>query len=395
MTGKSGSHRAHSIIGASGYSRWSRCPGSVRLQRVAESYGFTGSSSYAQEGTAAHEIAAGCCESDDDTWAWIGETITVEGNSFTVDTEMAEAVQVWVDTVRADAEEYRRETGDDPTILVEVSFDLSDIREDMYGTSDIVMLMPKWGMVRVYDYKHGVGIGVDVVRNGQLMYYAVGALHHLGRQGASFETVELVIVQPRNDHYMGPVRRWRTSYDDLAEWLETELIPAVDRTKDPDAPLVEGDHCRFCPARSFCPRLLELAREALKMGDTVKPLTDTELAEWLEKRQALRHFLNAIDDEGYTRLTKGHQVPGYKLVPKRGNRIWKDGAEAELRKALGDKAFSKPALKSPAQVEKLKGGSDITASFAYKPETGLTMVPATDTRPEVKAQQAADVFKDL
>jgi hypothetical protein len=223
------------------------------------------------------------------------------------------------------------------------------------------------------------------------MYYALGALHHMGRQGQTYEAVELVVVQPRNEHRLGPVRRWRTSVDELTEWMEQELLPAIDRTREPDAPLNPGDHCRFCPAKTFCPALHELAKEALEV-DNVKPLTDSELAEWMERKAALRHFIKAIDDETHHRLTQGNQVPGWKLVPKKANRTWVEGAEAKLRQALGDAVFTKPTLKSPAQVEKIKGGAELAKSLAFKPDSGLTAVKADDSRPGVRAQQAGDVF---
>lgn len=385
--------RAHSIIGASGYDRWSRCPGSVRLQRVAEDYGMSSSSGYAREGTAAHLIAADCIENDRDTWEWVGEHVEVEGDTFVVDDEMAEAVQVWVDTIRKDEREYYEETGELPIIHVEITFDLRDIRDEMFGTSDIVMLMPKWGLIRVYDYKHGVGIPVDVVRNGQLMYYAVGALHDLKWVHSNMDAVELIVVQPRNDHYLGPVRRWRTTFDDLMDWMDNELLPAVDRTREPDAPLHYGDHCRFCPAKTFCPALHELAQEALNMGDKVKPLSDEQLGEWLQKRDALRHFLKGLDDEAYHRLTHGNKVPGYKLVPKQSKRVWTDGAEKEIKAQFGKQGFN-IAPKTPAQLEKMKGGEELVKRLAYKPETGLTLAPASDNRPEVQSKKAADVFAD-
>lgn len=393
MTQNSGSHRAHSIIGASGFDRWSRCPGSVRLQRVAEAHGRSTSSAYAREGTAAHEIAADCIENDRDTWEWVAEQIEVEGETFVVDDEMAEAVQVWVGTIRQDAEEYRRDTGQWPTILVEVTFDLSEIREEAFGTSDIVMMMPAWKLLRVYDYKHGVGIPVNVVRNGQLMYYGVGAVHSLGRQGNPYEALELVVVQPRNTNSMGPVRRWRTDYEDLTAWMEDELLPAIDRTREHDAPLEPGDHCRFCPAKTFCPALHELAEEALHMEGEVKPLSDEDLGRWMERKKALQHFLKALDDEAYSRLSNGHKVPGIKLVPKKANRTWMEGAEKTLKAKLGSVVY-KQELKSPAQIEKLDGGKELAKELAYKPEGGLTLASEDDNRPGVKPQKAADVFSD-
>lgn len=392
MTQNSGSHRAHSIIGASGFDRWSRCPGSVGLQRVVEAHGRSTSSPYAREGTAAHEIAADCIENGRDTWEWVAEQIEVEGETFTVDDEMAEAVQEWADTIRQDAAEYRRETGESPTIYVEVTFDLSDIRDEAFGTSDIVMLMPRWKLIRVYDYKHGAGVPVDVVRNGQLLYYAVGAVHSLGSEANIYESAELVIVQPRNFHSMGPVRRWRADFDDLTAWMENELLPAIDRTREHNAPLEPGDHCRFCPAKTFCPALHDLAEEALYMEGEVKPLSDEDLGRWMERKQALQHFIRALDDEAYHRLNNGHKVPGIKLVPKKANRTWTEGAEQKLKAKLGDAVYSQK-LKSPAQVEKLDGGKELAKELAYKPDGGLTLASEGDGRPEVKPQKAADVFE--
>jgi len=384
---------SHSHIGASGFSRWSVCPGSPRLELVAKAHGRSSSSPYAREGTVAHEVAAHCVERGQDAWEWVCSEIEVEGEAITVTAEMALAVQVWIDTIRADADEYEQDTGDRPTLYVEVKFDLSDIREQMFGTSDIVMLLPKWGMIRVYDYKHGVGIPVDVHRNGQLMYYAIGALHQLGRESSPYEAIELVVVQPRNEHRMGPVRRWRTDYDDLIAWMEDDLLPAVDRTRDPDAPLEPGDHCRFCAAKTFCPALHKLAEEAMDV-DSVKPLSDEELAEWMRKRAGLRHFLKALDDETYHRLANGNTVPGHKLVPKRTARTWSDGAQEAIKATLGRQGFRIEPL-SPAQVEKLPGGSELVQKYATKAEGGLTLASDTDGRPSVAVKRAADYFDGI
>ena len=394
--GVSGSSRAHSMIGASGFSRWSKCPGSIRLQHVAERHDVAAvaGSSFASEGTAAHEVAAHCLEQGSDTWEWVGQTIHLkrEQEDWPVTVEMAEAVQVWVDTVRQDKEEYTEATGDQAVTLVEVGFDLSDVREGAFGTSDAVTLFPKWGLVTVYDYKHGVGIGVDAERNGQLMYYAAGALHHLGATAQHIEAVELVVVQPRHAHRYGPVRRWRTTTADLHEWVWTELVPAIDRTREPDAPLVPGDHCQFCPARAFCPALRDLAQEYFEMSDQpVQPMSDEELAAWLDKVKAVRHFLKALDDEGYHRLSQGNRLPGYKLVRRRSNRTWADGAEDALKEVLGDAAY-KRILLSPAEADKNRLTKEVAKKFAYKPENGLTMAPASDSNEGVEVKPPQDAF---
>jgi hypothetical protein len=73
------------------------CPGSVRL-----SAGIPGRSSrYADEGTAAHQLAERCLTNGIMAAAdCIGEVERVRGTDWPVTEEMAEAVQVSLDTVR-------------------------------------------------------------------------------------------------------------------------------------------------------------------------------------------------------------------------------------------------------------------------------------------------------
>ena len=275
---------------------------------------------------------------------------------------------------------------------------MADLREQLYGTADCVMFMPAWGLVRVYDYKHGVGIAVSPVRNGQLSYYGCGALHSLCRDnpevGNLYHNVELIVVQPRNFDAGMPVKRWRTDMEELMAWFHDELLPAYDRTFDDDAPLVPGDHCRFCNARSFCPALHQIAEELMAQGPEPKTLTDAELAEWLQKVKNLRFLIKGIEDEAYHRATKGNTIPGFKLVPKKSNRKWKSGAEKVLLAKLGEQALEKELL-SPAQVEKLRGGKELVQQLAYREETGLTLVSEDDARSGVKPRTAQEAFANV
>ena len=87
--------REHSEIGASGAKRWMNCPGSVRLCRTIPNE----SSAAAEEGTAAHELAETCLKSGQDAVEFIDRTV----HGFTVDEDMAEAVQVYLDYIRVRA----------------------------------------------------------------------------------------------------------------------------------------------------------------------------------------------------------------------------------------------------------------------------------------------------
>ena len=117
-----------------------------------------------------------------------------------------------------------------------------------------------------------------------------------------------------------------------------------------------------------------------------------ELASALDAYETLKILGKALLDEAFTRVSKNQQVPGWKLVDKRSDRAWKENAETAVAKTFGEEAYSKPALLSPAAVDKLPGGKVFTKAWAFKPETGKTIAKATDAREGVKGRNAVDVF---
>ena len=105
------------------------CPGSVRLAAGIECRAST----YAEEGAAAHMLAEICLNDGVDALALIGREL----NGHAVDAEMADAVQVYLDAVRAELE-----PGD--LLLVEQHFSLDRLRPpgEMFGTADAVIYKP-------------------------------------------------------------------------------------------------------------------------------------------------------------------------------------------------------------------------------------------------------------
>jgi hypothetical protein len=67
-----------------------------------------------------------------------------------------------------------------------------------------------------------------------------------------------------------------------------------------------------------------------------------------------------------------------------------------LKAAFGEeKIFSKPELKSPAEIEKLgEDAANTVKGLAYTPQTGLTVALSTDKRPEV-APPKPEAFTDF
>lgn len=363
----------HSKVGASSMYRWANCPGSVReCAKVPAKE----SSVYAAEGTKAHELAAKALHTGLDPIS----ASDADG-----------AVQVYLDHVRSLV------TPSD-TLLIEQGFHLKELHQNLYGTADAVVWKPDEKHLHVIDYKHGAGVMVDVKGNPQLRYYALGALLSSGFPATKVTTT---IVQPRCPHPDGAIRSETFDAFDLVDWA-ADLVDAVKRTEDPNAPLNPGDHCRFCPAAAVCPALHEratsLARSEFSPTAIYEP---AKLKQALDARPIMRAWLTALDEFAYAEAMAG-RLPaevGYKLVEKRANRKWvdEDLAVEALRKGglKDDQIFETPELKSPAQVEKLvgkKGFKPIEADYVTKESSGFTLVPVEDPRQPVRILDAAAEF---
>ncbi len=89
-------------------------------------------------------------------------------------------------------------------------------------------------------------------------------------------------------------------------------------------------------------------------------------------------------------------MPGWKIVHKKANRVWKEGAEAAVVASIGEDAAYTRKFRSPPQVEKLgKVGKALAKEHAYKPETGLTLAPESDRREAVAPRTVQEVFGDI
>ncbi len=383
------SSRAHSKLGASIAHRWMACPGSVRLSAGIEDQ----QSVFAAEGSAAHELAEMCLRKNfADAIDFLGEEIVIGNHTFTVDEEMAEAVQLYVDVIKAD---YRPADGD--ILLIEHRFDLSHIHEGMFGTGDAGIYNCKAKTLRVVDYKHGKGHAVEATGNPQLAYYGLGMIAVPSLVGIQIDAVELVIVQPRAPHRDGPVRRWLTDPVHLLDF-QADLAEAAAKTQEPNAPLVPGDHCKFCPAAGICPALRKVALEDAKaeFADVIaEDLTAEQIAKLLEDADLVECGIRAIRAEAFSRAEGGAKIPGWKLVPKRAVRKWRDEHQTaatlivDLDLATDDIWNRK--LKSPAQVEKLlpKSEREKLADLVSAESSGNTLARETDRRAEARPTRSA------
>ena len=405
---------AHAKLSPSGAARWMRCPGSV----VLEAKYPDSSSVFADEGTAAHWLAATCLEDKTSAADFIGEKIRVGDRAFEVDRNMARFVQDYVD--------YVREEADGGTLLIEQKVPIGHVtgEDGATGTSDAVIV--KGRTVKVIDLKYGMGVRVEAEYNEQASFYALGVVEDLSML-YDFDTIEMHIHMPRLEH----VTVWsitREQLDDFAAGAARAAQDVRDAEADgADAPqfayeyLQAGEkQCKFCRAKVDCPAYVKDISEVLVgevataadfaallsngVENVTKETGDNFLSISMSKVDAVEQWCKAVRAEVERRLTSNQPVEGWKLVAgKRGNRQWSSEAEVEktlkgfrlkldeiyekslISPATADKMFKKQDPKRWAKLEKLITQKDGKPSVA----------PASDPRPAVAIVATAEDFASL
>lgn len=380
----------HSPLGASGADRWMNCPRSIGL---AKELGLDDSAAglAAEEGTAAHEILERCMAPDSglEPMDFAGQKVVVGENEYEVNKNMIDALNiacnhVWDEMGKAKAE-------GEVLTFIEESMKHSD-HDLMYGTVDVGIVSLLTGKqkvkIKILDYKHGAGVVVEPTK-AQTKYYAVLIGNRLMQDFViesfdDIEEVEMTIMQPRIPHADGPLRKHTMTGSELWQWYIEELVPAMERTKDPNAILQIGEHCGFCPVNKAgrCPAIIAATTEIMT---AVPPsMQDGEtLGRNIEKIKFIAKMLPAYQEEAFKKALSGEKVWGQKLVDQIGNRVFGDKAETAAAEIFGEQAYERK-FKSPAQIEKLEGGKAFVAQHAFKPQKGLTLAPLSDKRKEQK-----------
>lgn len=371
----------HAKLSASGSHRWLACPGSVSAEQ-----GYPNTSSFfAQEGTAAHDLAEITLRHGGEAADWVGNTPS-QHSDIVFTSEMAEYVQQYVDYVRAIGGEQ----------MYEERVDFSNRVPEGFGTSDAICIVGN--TLHAIDLKYGKGLRVDAKENTQGLLYAIGAVNEYDMI-FDIQRIVITIHQPRLDS----VSEWEISREELerwGDWIEERATLAVSE----DAPRHPGkSQCRWCKAKAECPTLESYAHSIIvtdfdQLDDLEPPddLAADRLSRIMSAKPLISAWLDAVEQVSRERIESGHALPGFKLVAGRSVRRWldPDAADSALFELLGDKAYESKLL-SVAKAEKALGKArrDAISEMIVKPEGKPTMVPDSDPRPALGA--SCDDFEKI
>lgn len=385
--------KLHAKFSASGADRWLNCAGSTQL---AEKAPPQKDSVYSAEGTQAHTCLETFLKNPKKSSAKIRKMLLGANPEEMVDHCLEAANEIWAIHESVGGSELLSET--------EVRLDF--VQDEMWGTTDAAVV-EHFGRLRVIDFKYGAGIAVDPEHNPQMIYYGLGIAH---LYDYNFADVELTVIQPRAEHHSGKTTRsWVLSIDELKAWGE-KFKAGVDAAEDILAEFTPGDWCRFCPGKSICPAVSDLAlmraeidfRPTEPAGELKLPLPAIPaiplLGRTLKAIELIEQWIEGVRAHAIDVLESGGKVEGYKLVMKKAQRAWKQELEAAVvAKAVFEVTLSEISapqkMLSPAQLEikfkkhpKLKEFLD---EFVTRESSGTTMVDDADKRPAVN-QAALD-----
>jgi hypothetical protein len=352
------------IVGGSSAKRVMACPGSVALvQKMPPNP----SNSHADQGTLLHNAISAILED---------QSVDVIGTQYKdqVLTQDLYDEKIMVGLSLLD------EVDPDKTMEYEVEtrVGFGDLLPGVFGSTD---LMGRIGSKAIIlDWKFGTGVAVSAEENEQLMFYAAASMRTPEAQwvfdGAT--EIELIIIQPPE------IKRWTTTRARI-EQFERDLVKAVTAAGLADAPLKNGDHCRWCNAKPVCPimtgavdRAVAIKMDAIDVDKIGAYLHNADLLEaWIKDLRALAEEM----------MKKGKPVKGWKMVPKRATRSWvkEEDAKTALLQHLKESEVIETKLVSPAAAEKLLKAQKLKLpdGLTVAISSGNTIAPESDPRPAV------------
>lgn len=254
------------------------------------------------------------------------------------------------------------------------------------GTPDAFLLSVARRVLIVWDYKYG-HLYVDPFRSGQCVNYVAAIFESYGitREEAAGYSISIRIVQPRNYHRDGPVRRWDTTGATVLPLIDA-LATAAREAKQPDPPTKTGPWCRDCSGRRACDAFMRLGAAAMQMAGDTTPHELPPAAMGLELLhiqtaiKALEARKSALEEIVLATIERGGNVPFWGKGYVDSKERWKVDPAAVF--FLGD-AFGVNLRKpqepiTPAAARKLVDPA-VISEYAEKPRGAAKLVPVDET----------------
>ena len=369
------------LFSASASPRWMACPASAKACEGLEDV----SSTYAEDGTKAHELAASALQ---------GIRITAD-----MEDDLFDAVMEYVDRVK--------EASQGAILMIEQQVDYSDvIGDEGFGTADAIII--KGGTLEIHDLKTG---RIPAYAMPQLGMYALGAVHQFGFL-SEIQRVKLVIHQPRIEH----TDTVEMTIEELDKFAET-VRSAVQEALSPSPRYSPGEkQCRFCKAKAHCPALAEHVAETIGQkfdnldAEELKAEPDriglNYLAHCMSAVGLVEDWCKGIRARVERELLAGETIDGWKLVQgRKGARKWTSDQEAEetlRRMKLKVEDMYDLKIISPTTAEKLAKAGTIgprqwpaLQGLITQSEGGLSVAPASDKRPAATTVAPAGAFEPV
>jgi hypothetical protein len=357
---------AHANLSPSKRHRWAACPGSVREEAA---YPDERSGAAAIDGTHSHTLLEHCVKAGAaDPSPMVGIKMKDHDGEFIVDAERAQRVKVAIDYIK----QRHAESLGIAQLIAEQRVDPQYLlsRDDLSGTVDVQIHDVLHGVLEIIDYKDGMNDAWDSAIL-QMEQYAVGALAGFKIAKPNpypYKTVRMTVIQPKLALRGGQaIRSVDYPVEKVVDEVARTIVIEAAATDRPDAPLVPGEkQCRYCRAKGGC---AALSTKALQVVDTVDitasaaekdpaKMTDEQIVQIMEAAPLLRQMLEGVEKEAQTRMERGADIPGLKMVNGKGHRAWKlseDEMAERLRKmGIPKESVYKTTLVSPAQAEKLR-----------------------------------------
>lgn len=336
----------------------------------------------AELGTAAHELGEHCLKLGLNTYDCLGVTF----NDHVVDQNMADAVQVYVTHIRELCSKY----GVNP--MLEQRVVMRSVRNDVFGTSDCIVIVGEW--LFIIDYKHGYGL-VEAVDNPQGIFYAIATLDTF-ELWSTIKYINVTIVQPRPDHKDGVIRSHVYTSAVLSAQVH-KYREAIQVAESGQAEPVAGEWCTYCPARANCRARLMRTIEFAYLDKPITDITVEELEVIYNEIKGIKTHCEAIENRCLELARKGKKFKDHKLVKAIQRASCKDEegfVKAAVKSGVSREKLFKEKLISMTDAKKVLPHDLVNEWFVKPPET-TTLEPMTCSRPAISTGSAAGIFEGI